>query len=127
MTPDGAGDQTPVLGRIDEAAIGKIQCLARGSEAIRRGPGFDFSFFRRAARTHFAVRQVDDRERNSAIAQEERDSPHAPFDIVGMRSEEKDVCRHRFHSGALDGGTMPFNRRYTHMYPYISFECRIML
>src|SRR5207248_9639511 len=31
------------------------------------------------------------------------------------------------YSGALDGGTIPFNRRYTHIYPYTSFECRTML
>ncbi len=45
------------------------------------------------------------------VAEEERDASRAPLDVIRMRSEEQNIYRHRFHSGALDGGTMPFNLR----------------
>ena len=109
MTPDHACDQTSVFGRIDEAAIGEAQRLAGCSQGIRSRFGFEFSFFGCTARAHFAVGQIDDSEWNFTIAQEKRNPAHSPLHVVGMRSEEQNVYRHRFHSGALDGGTMPFS------------------
>ena len=63
MAADGARDESPILGRIDEPAIRQVERFA-GGRAHECGclGGFDPALLERPSGSHFAVRHVHDGE-----------------------------------------------------------------
>jgi hypothetical protein len=71
MTPDGAGDEPPILGRIDQSTIRQVQRLASTrAEELCRSHGLHLAMFQRPSRSHFAIRKVDYGEGSLGIPQE---------------------------------------------------------
>jgi hypothetical protein len=63
MPSDGAGDQPPIFGRVDQSTIREVERLASTcAQELRGGDGFLVALLESPSRSHFAVSQVHDRE-----------------------------------------------------------------
>jgi hypothetical protein len=95
VTPDDTGDETASFGRVDKAAIGQRECFAGlGTGESGGSARFLIALFGRAARTHFAGRQIDKGKTELLLLHEQRAASGTPFDVVRMRAEEQNVQSH---------------------------------
>src|SRR6185312_11789230 len=92
VTADGASDLAARFGYVGKPAIRHAEIFAGDCSEERGGSnGFLIADSRRAARAHFAAGQIDNRERDAALSQQETETAEAPFHIIGMSAEQQDI------------------------------------